>query len=264
MQKALWSLLLVVCCQCFSAQTLPPEECQTPLSLSITNDWYPYVKFSKFDSTTGVDVELLKKVLEKMDCELTIIHFPERRTLFELTIGNFDIGLGASKTPERERDFYFSKAYRLEQNRFAYRKNDHGVKQSKSFKSIIRQRKLIGVNLAGWYGDELERAKQAYNGFVFSETTIKRLEMLVKNRVDIVIDDDIVLCSEISRQNHSQVVIHPLLLSQASIHFIFNKQSVSPNFMARFDTALTKVLANGELETLFSHYVSPSCAEQLI
>ncbi|WP_105172822.1 substrate-binding periplasmic protein [Pseudoalteromonas sp. T1lg24] len=264
MQKALWSLLLlVVCCQCYSAQT-PPVECKTPLSLSITNDWYPYVKFSKFDSTTGVDVELLKKVLEQMGCELTVIRFPERRTLFELTIGNFDIGLGASKTPERERDFYFSKTYRLERNRFAYRQNDHSVKQSKSFKSIIKQRKLIGVNLAGWYGDELERAKQAYNGFVFSETTIKRLEMLVKNRVDIVIDDDVVLCSEISRQNHPQVVIHPLLLSQASIHFIFNKQSVSPTFMARFDTALTKVLANGELEALFSHYVSPSCAEQLI
>ncbi|WP_372770481.1 hypothetical protein [Pseudoalteromonas sp.] len=87
--------------------------------------------------------------------------------------------------------------------------------------------------------------------------------MLTKNRVDIVIDDDVVLCSEITRQNHKNVKIHPLLLSQADIHFIFNKHSISPTFMALFNKALETVLASGELESLFSDYISPSCTDFL-
>ncbi|MFY8351385.1 substrate-binding periplasmic protein [Pseudoalteromonas sp. SSM20] len=243
--------------------SVKPIECNTPLKLSITNDWYPYVRYSQYEEPSGVDVELLRKVLLEMDCDLIVLQFPERRSLFELSMGNFDIALGASKNPEREADFHFSKKYRIERNRFAYRQNDSSLQSVISLKEIIKNRKLIGVNLAGWYGDELEHAKKDYNGFIFSETTIKRLEMLAKNRVDIVIDDDVVLCSEITRQNHKNVNIHPLLLSQADIHFIFNKQSISPTFMAQFNKALETVLASGELDSLFSDFVSSTCSNLL-
>lgn len=50
--------------------------------------------------------------------------------------------------------------------------------------------------------------------------------MLSLNHVDIVIDDDVVLCSEIQRQGHDNLTLHPLLLSQADIHFIFIKTRV--------------------------------------
>lgn len=244
----------------FAFDTAKPVECNSPLKLSITNDWYPYVRHSKHDAPSGVDVELLKTVLLEMNCDLIILQFPERRSLFELSIGNFDIALGASKTAEREADFHFSNKYRVERNRFAYRQSDYILKNTSSLKDIINNRKLIGVNLAGWYGDDLEHAKKDYNGFIFSETTIKRLEMLAKKRVDIVIDDDVVLCSEITRQKHQEVAIHPLLLSQADIHFIFNKQSISVSFMNQFNKTLEAVLARGELDVLFNDYVSPSCA----
>ena len=60
----------------------------------------------------------------------------------------------------------------------------------------------------------------------FSEVATKRLKMLSLNHVDIVIDDDVVLCSEIQRQGHNNLTLHPLLLSQADIHFIFIKTRV--------------------------------------
>lgn len=261
----MYRALLILITLLFGSQHISAQprfaECNKPLTLSITNDWYPYVTFSRFDETSGIDVELLKAILEQMDCTLSVVRFPERRTLFELKIGNFDIGLGASKTPQRERKFYYSNAYRLERNRFVYREGDQAIATSKTLKSIIKRRKLIGVNLAGWYGDELERAKQSYNGFVFSETVVKRLEMLAKQRVDLVIDDEIVLCSEIVRQNHSHMRMHSLLLSQTGIHYIFNKQNISSSFVETFNETLNKVLESGELIALFAQYVSPSCTE---
>lgn len=236
-----------------------PKECRTPLKLSLTSDWFPYVEHRNDYFTTGIDVELLKTVLRSMQCDLQIVHFPERRTLFELSIGHFDIGLGASMTPERAERFYFSKAYRLERNRLAYRVQDTQVKNSFALEQLIAQKKLIGINLAGWYGEELEQAKRVYNGFIFSETAAKRLKMLSLNRVDIVIDDDVVLCSEIVRQKHKNLIVHPMLLSQADIHFIFNKQSVSNEFMERFNFALQTVLASGALQSLYGDYISQDC-----
>ncbi|GHG00436.1 substrate-binding periplasmic protein [Thalassotalea marina] len=239
-------------------------ECAKPLKLSLTTDWFPYVNRIDQNTTTGVDVELLKATLANMGCQLEIVHFPERRTLFELTGGYFDIGLGASRTAKREKSFHYSIPYRVEHNRFAYRADDLQVAQTNSLAELIKSNKAIGINLAGWYGDELEQAKRDYNGFVFSDTAVKRLKMLQLNRVDLVIDDDVVLCSVIHKEQFKHLVLHPLLLSKADIHFIFNKQSVSHEFVAYFNQALAETLADGELTGLFNSYVDPGCLPENI
>lgn len=238
--------------------------CERPLKLSLTTDWYPYVNRITPTTTSGIDVELLKLTLAKIGCQLDIIHFPERRTLFELSGRQFDIGLGASRTAHREKSFHYSLPYRVEQNRFAYRSNDLQVAQANSLAEVIKSNKAIGINLAGWYGDELEQAKRNYNGFVFSDTAVKRLKMLQLRRVDLVIDDDVVLCSVIHKEQFKLLVLHPLLLSKADIHFIFNKKSVSHEFVAYFNQALAETLADGELTSLFNSYVDPGCLPENI
>lgn len=256
-QATIWVLLLTLSFSSTSSSV--PVECKSALKLSLTTDWFPYVNRMQDDSTSGIDVELLKTILAKMGCRLDIVHFPERRSLFELSWGHFDIGLGASKTKDREQHFYFSLPYRIEQNRFAFRRGESDISTATTLTDIVNQKKLIGINLAGWYGDELERAKQEYNGFVFSDTAIKRLKMLLLKRVDIVIDDDVVLCSEIQKQNYQNIEIHPMLLSQADIHFIFNKGSVSKAFMAQFNQVLAETISSGELTSLFDQYVTTGC-----
>lgn len=234
------------------------HECDTTLKLSSTTDWYPYI-YQEENDTLGVDVTLLRDILNKMDCQLTVVHFPERRSLFELSQGRFDIALGASQTSERIEQFYFSIPYRNETNRYAYREDDDQIASTQSVEQVIAKQKVIGINLAGWYGDNIEKAKSQYNGFIFSDTVDKRLKMLVFNRVDVVIDDDIVLCSEIKRSSYSNVKINPSIISSASIHYIFNKQTISPKFMKRFNDILSSMKNSGELDALYATQISPEC-----
>lgn len=242
-----------------TATQVPTECARKPLTLSITSDWYPYIFQSHSGKTQGIDVEILRNVLATMGCTLDIEHFPERRSLFQLTWGHFDIGLGASFTEDRAKDFHYTHAYRDEVNRFVYKLNDSSIAPVTSLEQLVQKKKIIAINLAGWYGEELEQAKQEYNGFVFSDTAPKRLQMLRLNRVDIVIDDEVVLCSELERQQLTGLSLHPLVLSSAPIHFIFNKKTVSQRFITQFNQILDTMQDSGELDSIINQFASASC-----
>ena len=238
----------------FSAEKL----CFKPLVLSSTIDWYPYIYREK-EISKGADVELLQLILKQMGCELDVLHFPERRSLLELEKGNFDIWLGASRNKEREKKYNFSKAYRFEINRFVYQSRDVDVKKITSLQDLIRKNKTIAINLAGWYGEDLESAKTQSDLFIHSDTVSKRIKMLSVNRVDIVIDDSVVLCHELARLPSDGLAIHPLILYQTPIHFIFNKKTVSSAFIERFNKILAELSGNGGLKRHFDEHLPVSC-----
>ena len=76
--------------------------------------------------------------------------------------------------------------------------------------------------------------------------------MLDFSRVDLVVDDDVVLCSELSRSTYSSFQIHPMILYQTPGYFIFNKQTVSEEFVKRFNQALKNKKSSGDIKTRLS------------
>ena len=235
-----------------------PEECTSPLTLISTSDWYPYI-YQRHQTTTGVDLELLRLLLTEMGCKLKVIHVPERRVLFEMDASQFDIGLGASVTPSRQQKFHYSAPYRHENNMFAYSKDDGQLADVTSLQQILDMNKIIAINLAGWYGEEIEQAKAVYDLFVYSETAEVRLNMLALHRIDVVIDDKVVLCSWLSKLPHQSLILHPLLLSDASIHYIFNKQTISAQFVSKFNRVLAEFDHSGRLHRHFKTQLPDSC-----
>ncbi|MEW6989571.1 substrate-binding periplasmic protein [Colwelliaceae bacterium 6441] len=234
-------------------------ECENPLVLSSTIDWYPYIYIDSFGASTGVDINLLRIILKEMDCQLKVIHFPERRSLYELKKGNFDIWLGASLNEERSIDYWFSHQYRHEINKLAYRSNDIDIAASTNFYDIVNLNKIIALNLAGWYGDEIEKAKADHNNFVYSDTVKKRLKMLSFKRVDIVIDDSVVLCSELANLTKKDIEIHSLILYEAPIYFMFNKKNISHNFVVKFNKILDRMKKNNMIKQHYSDNLPISC-----
>lgn len=260
--KSLYYLLIL--CIFFSndmafAKSTTFNECKLPLTLSSTTDWYPYIFKDKQGNSSGIDVSLLTQILDEMQCQLAVVQFPERRSLFELNQGHMDIGLGASKNNARVERFYYSTPYRLEINKFIYRYQDRKITNASSLNDLLKTKVKIAINLAGWYGNEIEMAKIDHNNFVYSDTVKRRLKMLNFDRVDIVIDDEVVLCSELLRTRYSGLSIHPMELYKTDIHFIFNKKSISKNFVNKFNKILNKMRDNGRLFAHFSQLLSPQC-----
>jgi polar amino acid transport system substrate-binding protein len=240
------------------------KECNTPLKLSSTSEWYPYIYQDENGVSTGVDVELLTIILNKMGCQLEVVHFPERRALLELKRGRFDIALGASKTESRLKEFFYSNAYRNERNKLAYRINEKDIATANNFQDILKTNKIIAINYAGWYGDEISQAKNEYKYFSYIPTANNRLKMLNLNRVDIVIDDDIVLCSELQRSAYQDIQIHPIVLFETPVYFIFNKESVSPRFIEQFNKTLQSMKDNRSLADHFYLQLPARCQSAIL
>lgn len=235
------------------------KECEAPLVLSTSMDWYPYLYVNGEGRSTGADVELLRKILATMGCELSVVHFPERRSIYELKKGNFDVWLGASLNKERALQYYYSAEYRHEVNKFVYQKSDTTLAKVLKFQDIIALNKIIAVNLAGWYGEEIERSKKHHNNYIYSETVTKRLKMLSLNRVDVVMDDYTVLCSELSRQPDENLIIHPLAIFKTPIYYMFNKKTVSENFVNQFNAVLAEMRTTGQLDSHFAEFFPKGC-----
>jgi len=236
------------------------KECRKPIRLSSTSAWFPYIYKNKHGNSIGVDIELLTDILHRMGCKLRVVHFPERRMLYKPQQGNFDISLGASKNRARLKYFHYSTPYRTETIKFAYRLNEKDIFDETSLHDIVQLKKIIAINLAGWYGHELENEKARSKLFINSDTANKRLKMLTLKRVDIVIDDDIVLCNAIQRLAFNNVKVHPSVLSNAPIHFIFNKKSVSALFVYEFDKILNNMAESGTLSAHYNQYRPTHCS----
>lgn len=251
-------VVLITCGQVSTSFAAVPE-CKKSLVLSTTSNWYPYIYKADDQEYKGVDLQLLKDVLKEMGCDVVVAQYPERRSLFEISQGRFDIGLGASKNKERLKQHHYSNAYRHEVNRFAYRINNSDIEQTSSLQDIIKLEKVIAINLAGWYGYEIEKAKANYNNFIFSDSITKRLKMLYHERVDIVIDDEIVLCYELERSIFNGMAIHPQVLYDTPIHFIFNKKNISPEFVQQFNLILEQMRIDGRLMNHFNASATSRC-----
>lgn len=233
-------------------------ECKEAIKLSAPNQWYPYVIADNLTSS-GADSELVRNILEAMDCELVIGHVPERRVLTQLNEQHFHMTLGASKNPEREKQYHFSKPYRNEVNRLAYRIEDKDIQSTTSLPGLIAKQKIFAINLGGWYGDDIERAKESSELFMFSDTVQKRLEMLSLKRVDVVIDDDVVLCSQMRNFEEDNMQLHPMVISQGPIHFLFKKELISLEFVARFNAVLEQLKQTGKLQSHFKNHLPTNC-----
>jgi polar amino acid transport system substrate-binding protein len=239
------------------------KECESSLKLSSTSEWYPYIYQDEAGKSTGVDVELLSLILRRMGCQLEVVHFPERRALFELKQGRFDIALGASKNASRLKAFFYSTSYRDEVNKFAYRMYEQDIEQANSFQDILKLKKTIAINYAGWYGDEIAKAKKEHKFFSYSPTVTKRLKMLNLGRVDIVVDDEIALCSEIQRNEYRAIKIHHTVLFKTPIHFIFNKESVSQLFLNEFNRILESKKDDMSLPNYIEKQLPANCKTEI-
>lgn len=236
------------------------KECTSPLLLSASMDWFPYLYINEEGQSTGSDIELLRLILDELGCDITIAHFPERRSIYEQKKGNFDVGLGASLNKERLARYHFSSQYRNEVNQFAYHSSDVALFNIKKFQDIITLNKKIALNLAGWYGPEIEASKTVNNNYIYTDTVTRRLKMLSFKRVDVVIDDYNVLCSEIARLPEGDLLtINPLIIFETPIYFIFNKDNISQEFVEQFNIVLENMKKDGRLAAHFIEYLPADC-----
>ena len=238
--------------------------------------WMPYQYFhTEYDERkiVGLDVALLNEVFARMSKQ--IIYEPaEMDEMFQLMVkGECDLGTGAYETVQRKKLFWFSDALHNETGALFMRRDDKAKLQFETPEEMLAQIKSqklrmgvvashamprVGSNenddLLNSFVDEYKNSEL----IVITEDSRKNLVNLINNKIDLVIADPLTVWTLSDQFDWgNKLVRHRGLSTNQPIHVIFNKKTVSPEFVKDFNVTFEKIVSDGTYEKIMRYYMYP-------
>jgi len=231
------------------------EACQVKIAWE---SWEPFQFQDANRKYTGIDIDMVSAILEKMRCQCSFIEATWARAILEIQHGRIHLLMGATKTPEREEFAYFSMPYRQESFALFVRKGESAKYQFASLKDMLSVPFRLGVTRGYYYGEEYAKlsATPEFQA-ILDEMTNDNLHYakLVAHRIDGFLAEPMVSMLELRKKGLSdQVEVHPLRLFSSDISVMFSKQLVTPEFVQTFNRYLAELQANGIFEAILKKY----------
>jgi len=218
----------------------------------------PYT-FQKLGRVQGIEADIARTVLTKMNCKTEFIRLPWARALRMLAVGQVDILTGAYKTAEREEFAIYSAVPHYSPNVLFTKKNNsqrwdiHTL--SDLAKTTFKLGAQIDVNYGGSY-ETLLTVPEFRNNLHFNSSRQALWKMLHLGRIDGVIADKTTGRLELKNLGWSDdIVPSSVVVSQQPAYTIFSKVSVSEAFVSKYDRFLKEMKDNGEISAIESYYL---------
>ena len=264
----LLALLLAVCCiaacerEPAETPASPPTEATTA-GCTLTMGWDPWEPYHYMDpkgNLQGLDVELVRAMAAEAGCSVSFERDNWASLLGRIRTGEIDLISGATRTPERDEFAMFSSPYRIEEFGLFVRRDDTNVLAAESLAAMLDAGMKIGVTDAYLYGSEIEALQDdpAYEDqFIIAEVGETNATRLLDRVIDAYLEDVIVGTSIVRRRGlDADVELHPLAATGGSeVRLMFSNASVSPEVVARFDSALTRLRESGRYEEIEGQYI---------
>ncbi len=257
-RSRLWlSLSLVLLLLSWQAPVLGAAPCSRPLRLAMM-EWPPYFYANDKGEAIGHDFELIRAVFKEAGCGLELGEIlPRNRRYAMFKAGELDLIPGASDTPERREYAWFGRAYRMETvSLFTLPAKLPLYRDISGFQDLLSRRiPLLSLN-AGWFGVDYDqyigRLQEARLSSSF-ETFEKGLLMLARERGELIMADHATLLYEAARikMELAPLPYHP---SNAPVHLMFNKKTVSEEEVQRLNAAQERLEARGVLRAIRARY----------
>lgn len=232
-------------------------------SCSLTVGWEPWKPYQFRNSDgelTGLDVEIVHAVAERLDCSQEYHQRPWTRTLFELEQGGLvTVAAGADRTPEREEYAYFSDPYRTE-SVYLYTHEDTMERFVLESLADIRATGFrLGITAGYHYGDTFD-AHMEDSAFAAQVQPVRsdrqNHRKLMLGRIDGFLADPATTAAIARGKDYrSELAVYPATVKQDDIHVMFSKQRHSRELVERFNKALAELRESGEYEAIMERYL---------
>ena len=222
--------------------------------------WEPYQYEDNNGNVTGLDIDLVSAILKNMNyfVSFTFEKMPWKRHLNEVEKGTVDIALGACKIAEREEYAYFSKPYRPESVVLYIRKEDINKYSFTNLSDIIGTSFNLGVTRGYYYGEDFDKLinnpdfiKQIYEN-TFEEHNYK---MLIANRIDGFLSDPVTATAGLKKEGVLDQVAILIPVYADDVYIMFSKKTISPQFVAAFNSSLDELKTNGSFDKILTEYL---------
>jgi polar amino acid transport system substrate-binding protein len=237
--------------------------------------WYPWDPYqylvvqNGINRLTGLDVELLKAVFEKMGYALNFDEVSWRQHQIDIKNGARDIAGGAFQNDVRSQYAYYSDPYRTEEDVIYVRENDRHRLNFKTteqwFELLNNQNIVLGIIDGFFYGPTMMAFINDPNNalkIVRVSTDEENLTNLLNKKVDAIAIDELVAGTLIWRnQWQGQVKEVGVPIFTGSIHVTFSKATTSPALVAEFNASLKILRETGQYQEIVRKYLLPVMLE---
>ncbi|RTE65560.1 hypothetical protein EH243_11505 [Amphritea opalescens] len=227
--------------------------CQTTFSVAWL-EWKPY-QMQKGNRVTGIDIELLKAIMDNAGCAYQLQNIPWERTKRYIRSGEIDLAIGASKNQERTRWAYFSEPYRSETMAIFVRKDEYPIwNAAQNFDQLAQLKPRIAVIHGAFYGEAWNHIKDTL--FVHQLSQYEQLfKMLHIQRTNIVLND-LYNGEELIKEFGLEEEITTLdwHASLDDIHFMFSQKTVPQADIDLINQSIRQLRESGRIEAIINTY----------
>ena len=219
----------------------------------------PYSYKAPDGSVQGLNPDLAREALARMNCQAKFVEMPWARALAELEAGRLDILPGALRRPERERFAYFSRPVNRSPNVLFVRKASADKFAISRLSDIVGTPFRLGMQPSVSYGPDYDvLAKTPAFAARLTTLTSRRSawKMMELDRLDGIIADEVTGLVELEQLGLTREVIKTrIIVSSDAAMFALSKASVSKEFVDAFDKSLGSMLADGKYKQLRERHV---------
>ena len=209
-------------------------------------DWPPYVHQSN-NKLVGLEINILNIVVKRAGFCLEFIEMPSSsRGVAELKQGRVDLLFAASFNQERNQYAQFSQPYRNEKMMVFAQANSwlhpNIINSDDYLSHINKENSLLAVNQGSIYGDKFEQFLKRYRGGIVNTTLAnQRFNMLLKDRVDYVIEDELTGNALLNQNRYSKYIINTkLVVNFDPIYYMLRPQLMTDQQLTKFNRAIVQ------------------------
>ncbi|MEJ6476254.1 substrate-binding periplasmic protein [Pseudoalteromonas piscicida] len=214
---------------------------ETSLKVGIGSSWPPFVMYGT--RPYGLDVEITEAVFKHAGYCIEFVQLPSSaRGITELEKGLIDILPSASFSVERAKIAYFSIPYRRERMRLFTNKE---IEPNSNLVELFSAGYTFTSNPGAYYGEEVKQIKKIdwYDKRLFEISSLdRRIEMVAKNRVDFLIEDEDAGYYYINKLGYGSIQVHPYIVNDNAIHFMLGRHAFERTDIERINEAITSLL----------------------
>ncbi|MGM9482685.1 substrate-binding periplasmic protein [Roseateles sp. NT4] len=226
----------------------------------------PYQYEDEQHRLTGLEIEVARAALARIDCRLTPVELPFARAMAELEAGRVDLVPGVLPRPDRERYARFSLPG-LRTRNLVFLRSDLEPGQRVTTLAELRASNLrLGLERGTAYLAELKTllARPGPERRLEEATSLEGLlRMLQMRRIDAFVADEY-STTFLARQLGLAAVMQatPIVIDDDAPVFAFSRQQVKPELVERFNAALQALQRDGTLKRLETQFLHPPLAAQ--
>jgi ABC-type amino acid transport substrate-binding protein len=222
------------------------------LRVGILGDTKPYAYYED-DKLVGFGVEFISEVLDRAGVNYELIDIPFNRMLEELKSGALDIGTDLYKKPDREVFVHYPQLPYAAYPTVLFKKSDSTFEFTGDY-DLLKDYTISAVR--GYYLGDLEKYKSDGSiAFVETDSPEQNMEMLVNDRVDLMVDIKSTGENTIKKLDlEGQVVaVEPPIYYDYS-YIVFTKMNGLENLLKEYEIIVNQMFEDGTIKKISEKY----------